>query len=208
MNFSSIEAIIFDLGNVVIDIDPSKTYKAFEQLSKSKKAGEIEAIIKERNLWLNYEAGLLTDQEFRDSLSEYLDLEANNYEIDTAFNALLLDVDPLRMDLIESLGKKYKTYVLSNTSKIHMVEFEKIVEKCTGRTNFWQIFDKPYFSYEMGKVKPDPAIYSQVLVESNLIPEKTLFIDDLKANIEAANLLNINTIHLQVPTTLLQIPFL
>jgi glucose-1-phosphatase len=208
MDFSKIKNIIFDLGNVVIDIDPAKTYQAFANLSNSKNASEIEAIIKEEKLWITYETGLMTDQEFRELLEKHLDLLALDQEIDRAFNALLLDVEPERIDFIEKIGKKYRIFVLSNTSKIHMIDFEKIVERCTKRKDIWGIFEKPYFSYEMGKVKPNINIYEQVLSESNLLPEETLFIDDLKANIDAANTLNINTIHLQPPFTIMSHPLL
>ena len=84
-----------------------------------------------------------------------------------------------------------------------MVEFENIILKCTGRTSFWALLEKPYLSFEMGKLKPEFDIYQQVLNESKLKPKETLFIDDLKANIQAANSLNINVIHLQSPSTIL-----
>ncbi len=206
--FGPIKNLIFDLGNVVIDISPSLTYEAFAMLSTSKNAKEIEETIKEKNLWLGYEEGLFDENLFRQILRENLDLVASDNEIDNAFNRLLLDVDSSRIDRIEELGKKYRTFVLSNTSKIHMIEFEKIVERCTGRTNFWGIFEKPYLSYEMQKLKPNLDIYQQVLAESNLVPEQTLFIDDLKANVAAANSLNINIVHLEKPNTILTHPLL
>jgi glucose-1-phosphatase len=203
-DFAAIKNIIFDLGNVVIDIEPSKTYDAFAVLSKSKKAHEVEFLIKEHKIWANYEKGLITEKEFRQLLALHLDLDATDFEIDTAFNALLLPILPTRIDLIEKLGQKYRLFVLSNTSKIHMIDFEKIVEKCTGRTDFWKLFEKPYFSFEMGKLKPEIEIYQQVLSESNLAASETLFLDDLLHNIEAAKTLNINTIHIQRPLSLLE----
>lgn len=203
MEFPNLRNIIFDLGNVVIDIAPIKTYEAFARLSKSKNAAEVEKLIKDNILWLGYEKGLITETEFRDLIRLHLDIEATDNQIDSAFNALLLDVDPNRINLIERLGKKYRIFVLSNTSKIHMNEFVKIVKRCTNRDNFWKLFEKPYLSFEMGKLKPEPEIYHQVLTESNLNASETLFIDDLLANIEAAKALGINTIHLQPPHTII-----
>ncbi|MES2795098.1 MAG: HAD family phosphatase [Bacteroidota bacterium] len=202
MNFSNIKNIIFDLGNVVIDIDPSKTYQSFANLSKSKNAIEVEQLIKEKHIWLDYEKGFNTEGEFRETLTQALDLQATYTQIDQAFNALLLDIDPRRIDLIERLGKSFRLFVLSNTSKIHMDEFEKIAHRCTGRPNIWSLFEKPYFSFEMGKLKPELEIYQEVLDSSNLLPEQTLFIDDLLPNIEGAKLLHINTIHLVKPFTI------
>lgn len=205
MNFSQIKNIIFDLGNVVIDIDPQLTYEAFAALSPTKTAPEIEEIIKEDKLWHTYEKGLISDIEFRDLMREKLVLEATDSEIDYAFNALLLDIDPIRINLVERLSKKYRIFVLSNTSQIHMVEFENILYRCTERESIWPIFEKPYFSFDMGKMKPEPEIYLQLLNESQLKANETLFIDDLQANIEAAKLLGINTIHLQPPLTIIDL---
>jgi len=41
--------------------------------------------------------------------------------------------------------------------------------------------------------KPDKEIYLQLLKEENLLPENAIFIDDLKANIDSAKELGINT---------------
>jgi glucose-1-phosphatase len=84
-----------------------------------------------------------------------------------------------------------------------MVEFENILKKCTDRDTIWNIFEKPFFSFDMGLLKPDPQIYKTVLSEAGLLPSETLFLDDLKANVEAANLLGINTIHIVPPITII-----
>ncbi len=202
-DFSKIKNIIFDLGNVVIDIDPQLTYEAFAAISPSKTAPEIEELIKDKKLWHSYEKGNINDTDFRDLMRIELDLEATDEEIDEAFNALLLDIEPERINLIEKLGKKYRIFVLSNTSQIHMIEFENILKKCTERDTIWNLFEKPYFSFDMGMLKPEPEIYESVLKKSKLEPSQTLFIDDLKPNIEAAKLLGINTIHLQKPNTII-----
>ena len=57
----------------------------------------------------------------------------------------------------------------------------------------------------MQKVKPDPEIYEQLLAEADIIAEESLFIDDLLPNVQAANTLGINIVHLQHPTTILDI---
>ena len=48
-------------------------------------------------------------------------------------------------------------------------------------------------------VKPDAQIYKVAINRFNLIPEETVFIDDKKENIEAANKLGFLTIHLTDP---------
>ncbi|MFD1817841.1 putative hydrolase of the HAD superfamily [Pseudarcicella hirudinis] len=199
-----IKNIIFDLGNVIIDILPQKTYEAFATLSNKYSWQEIEQLIKEKKLWIGYETGHFTDAEFRDLIRKELSISASDEAIDLAFNALLLEIDPKRIELIENLGRKYRLFILSNTSNIHFVDVEKILERCTGRKHFSDFIEIVFLSYEMGKVKPDPEIYRQVLQDAGIIAEETLFVDDLQANVESAAKLGINIIHIQPPVGILE----
>jgi len=62
------------------------------------------------------------------------------------------------------------------------------------------LVEKPYYSFEMGKAKPETAIYEQVIEENKLIPEKTLFIDDSLKNLEGAKKLHLQTLHINPAT--------
>ena len=55
-------------------------------------------------------------------------------------------------------------------------------------------FDVLVWSYQLGIVKPDPAIYRHTLAELGTRPEETLFIDDKLPNVEAARALEIQAI--------------
>lgn len=178
--------IIFDLGNVVIDINLNETYKALAALSQDFAWEDGERLFKEKQIWSNYERGHYTDAEFRDLLRQELNITASDDEIDQAFSALLLDIDPRRIELIKRLGQKYNTYVLSNTSSIHIIEVNKILERCTGEKRLEDLFDKLFLSYEMGKAKPHTDIYEAVLAEAGLNPAETLFLDDMLPNLEGA----------------------
>lgn len=188
-----IKNIIFDLGNVVIDIDFQLTFNALAQLSDSLTAQECERIMKEKHIWVNYEKGFLSDTDFRNTLRHELAITATDDALDTAFCGLLLDIDPARIELIKQLSTQYRLFVLSNTSSIHVVQVEKILQRCSGVSHFTDIFEKVFLSYEMGKVKPNVDIYEQVLQEANLVAQETLFLDDMLANLEGAQILGIQT---------------
>ena len=68
------------------------------------------------------------------------------------------------------------------------------------RYPFLKDFDGKIISGRDFLIKPDPAIYKLAISRFDLIPEETLFIDDRLENIEAANKLNFQTIHLTDPT--------
>ena len=200
----SINALLFDLGNVLLPIDLSLTYQAFSQLSTSFSSEEIQSKINNEGLWLGYEAGLLTDEEFRDLLRDKLDLDCSNDEFDQAFSALLLDFPPNVYSFLQELTSNFELYLLSNTSVIHSRIFLNNQLGPKGE-NLFGLFKKAHFSYEMGLVKPNPLIYHQVLKENNLKAEEIVFFDDNAANIKSAITLGIDSILIDPTTSFFQI---
>jgi putative hydrolase of the HAD superfamily len=65
-------------------------------------------------------------------------------------------------------------------------------------SDFYQCFEKVYFSYELGMRKPDPEIFNYLIDVLELSPKRTLFIDDKKENTDAAAKLGIQIWNLQV----------
>jgi putative hydrolase of the HAD superfamily len=184
------KAIIFDLGNVLLPIDLNLTYASFAKFS-SFNAALISSTIIDNELWVPYESGQQSDAEFRDYLRSHLDLHISDVEFDEAFSALLLDFHPGVYEWIASLGARFHLILLSNTSSIHAERFTKVPLGPAGQ-NLFSLFDHVYYSFEMGLVKPDPAIYHQVLTEQGFSPEEVLFFDDNVANINSAKSIGIN----------------
>jgi glucose-1-phosphatase len=204
MNFDKIKNIIFDFGDVIINIDIPLTAKAFAELA-NRPVEEIEAISKENKLFHKIETGLLDEPTFRNYIRATLGHpEWTDQTIDTAWNALLLDIPPARIELIQQLSKKYRLFLLSNTSSIHITESNKILQKATGVPYLGVLFEKMFLSYEMGVMKPNLGIYEMALAEANIKPEETVFLDDNFDNIQAAKELGIQTIHVQKPVSILE----
>ena len=188
---SAPKAIIFDLGNVLLPIDLSLTYKAFSAYS-SLSSSEIASAILVNQLWVPYESGQQTDLEFRDFLRLQLDLTISDADFDNAFSALLLDFHAGVYEWIASLKSQYHLILLSNTSSIHADRFTKVSLGPEGQ-NLFSLFNYVYYSFEMGLVKPDLAIYQQVLTEQGFSAEEVLFFDDNVANINSAKSMGIQS---------------
>lgn len=203
MKNSRIKNIVFDLGDVILNIDVPLASRSFGELSGREQA-EIVTLFKEKELFRLFETGHVDEDAFRNIIRELLAFpDWTNEIIDTAWNSLLLDIPPARIELIKELGKNYRLFLLSNTSSIHIRQVNKILHAAAGVEKLDDLFEKVYLSYEMGLIKPDPAIYLQVLEESGLVAEETLFLDDNPDNITAASKLGIDTILVQKPVTIL-----
>lgn len=182
---SNINSIIFDLGGVIINLSPAKTYQAFSEMS-GLPISQVEEMARTKQEFSLYETGHLTDEDFRSFLRSSLALSVDDEALDQAWNAMLLDIPQQRLQTLLRLKTKYKTFLLSNTNAIHLKAFNKILMEVSGQVNFEQYFEKDYYSHEMGLRKPDPTIFEYVIREQRLHPAETIFLDDSSINLTGA----------------------
>ena len=143
--------------------------------------------------FLQYEKGMIDDNEFRRAIRNIYSFEGEDTLIDTCWNAMLLDIPPARIDLLKSLKSKYRTFLLSNTNAIHVKCFNESLQKAYGMECLDELFEKVYYSHILRMRKPDAEIYQYVLKENKLNAGETLFIDDNIKNIEGARSIGIQT---------------
>jgi putative hydrolase of the HAD superfamily len=92
---------------------------------------------------------------------------------------------------------KYRLFLLSNTDAMHIEKFQHKAGMSFYR-DFYQCFEKFYFSFEIGMRKPDVEIFNYVIKKHNLSPKRTLFVDDKKENTDAAKAAGLEVWNLQV----------
>jgi glucose-1-phosphatase len=192
-----IKNIIFDLGGVLINIDYYKTINAFKALGISN-FEQMYSQITANELFENMETGKTTEDEFYEAIKQTAPTPLTNQQIKDAWNSLLLDFRPHSIDYLKSLSLQYNLYLLSNTNSIHQAAFNNLFTKEFNGKHINDYFVKAYYSHQINLRKPYKKIYDFVLADANLKPQETLFIDDSKMNIPAANELGIHT-HLLLP---------
>lgn len=200
-----IKNIIFDLGDVIINIDVPLAAQSFASLTQ-KPLNEIQGLIHQNEVFKKFETGQLSAVQFRDYIRELLQQPTWTDEtIDQAWNSLLLDIPPQRIQKLQELVQKgYRLFLLSNTSSIHVEEVNRILYRTVGIEKLDTLFEKLFLSYEMGIMKPTPAIYEEVLAQARLAAHETLFLDDNADNIKAASICGIQTIHVQKPVSMIE----
>ena len=96
------------------------------------------------------------------------------------------------LDMLLQLKKRYQIFLLSNTNGIIMDYVRQHIFNRQGRS-MEHYFDRMFLSYQMGMVKPNPAIFEQVVAETGILPSETLFLDDSSKNTETAEKLGFRT---------------
>jgi peptide deformylase len=195
-NFSNakIDAIIFDLGKVIVDVNHEKTYLAFEAICQADR-DEIKKIFKQED-YLNFELGRFSYQEFFLKIKNYLKSEHDITAFVDAWNAMIVGVPTDSVSLLKQLRKKYQIFALSNTNYCHVDVINRHLQNDYSISNIKELFDKIYYSHELGLGKPDKEIFKFVLNDLQLNPENILFIDDNFENIQISRELGFKTIHL------------
>ncbi|WP_299440488.1 HAD family phosphatase [uncultured Aquimarina sp.] len=180
-----IKTIIFDFGDVFINLDKPATEKELSKLGLSSITKELESINE------SYETGNITTTEF---INHYQKLLPNTTieQIKNTWNAILKDFPKNRLEFIRKLAleKKYKLILLSNTNELHI---NWIKENIPFYNDFKSCFDAFYLSHEVKLRKPNLDIFQFVIDNHQLNPSETLFIDDTLVNTNAAKQLNIKT---------------
>ncbi len=180
-----IKTIIFDFGDVFLDLDKAATQRELERMDISDLSEEM--LLHNRN----YEKGLLSSEEFIDYYCDYYP-QLSSEAFRNSWNAILVKFPEHRLEFLQQLKKegKYKLILLSNTNDIHI---DWVKENIPFFEEFRNCFDAFYLSQELNLRKPEPLIFEYVLKKHNLKPEETLFIDDTAENTAAAKKLNIHT---------------
>ncbi|MCY2687749.1 HAD family hydrolase [Salinimicrobium sp. TH3] len=180
-----IKTIIFDFGDVFLNLDKPATARELKKLEISHFSEEM---LHKNQL---YEKGLITSEEFISGYCEsFPKLTSGNFK--DSWNAILVDFPEHRLKFLKKLKeeKSYKLILLSNTNHIHIDWVKKNVSFFE---EFKNSFDAFYLSQEINLRKPDPEIFEYVLEKHDLKPGETLFIDDTPENTEAASKLGIHT---------------
>lgn len=178
--------IIFDFGNVIIDIDDNRVVDLFRQMM----GDAVEPLIEELNrqdIFNKLEIGAISEESFIWAIQHAANLQIEAREIWKIWNEMLIGIPVHRLTFLENLRKRYRTFLLSNTNSIHLKAIYSHLQKDHQVHDFdTRFFEKAWYSHEVGIRKPDPAFFQFAMDDAGLKAGETLFIDDKEENVQAA----------------------
>ncbi|TDE42305.1 HAD family phosphatase [Flavobacterium rhamnosiphilum] len=185
-----INTIIFDFGDIFINLDKEAPIVEFSKLGLKEWTEDLD------ELNLSFEKGKISELQFIEGFQKHMP-KASIDEIRNAWNTILLDFPLYRLEFLQMLSQKYRLFLLSNTDSIHIDRFQHKAG-ITFYREFYQCFERVYFSFELGMRKPEAEIFNYLVKQHELTPKRTLFIDDKKENTDAALALGFQVWNLQV----------
>ncbi|HXR80324.1 MAG TPA: HAD family phosphatase [Saprospiraceae bacterium] len=181
--------LLFDFGNVLIDLDIPLAYKRMRELLTKETGLEVfsEALVK-------YEMGKISTDIFINTLLSQCSPKVQALDIIEAWNSMLIGIPDYRLEMLTMLRPKYNLYLLSNTNELHMEWIHQYLQKKHGVPDFEKRYwDGVYYSHQVKDRKPHPSIYQYVIKNAPLDPSVTLFFDDMSDNLNAAREMGFGT---------------
>lgn len=186
-----IQNLLFDLGGVIMDIKRDNCVEALREIG-FENADKFLGDYAQTGVFGQLEEGLITPEEFRNFIRSKISVPVTDSQIDTAFSRFLIGIPVERLRQLQTLRRKYGIYLLSNTNAIMWYgkiadEFKKDGLEING------YFDGIVTSFEAKALKPDAGIFNYAILNLDIVPEETLFLDDSERNLEGAKALGFRT---------------
>jgi len=180
-------ALVFDFGNVLVDLHYDRFYEAFEAIANiDLRQGPVPDDL--NTALIRYEKGLISDDAFLWVIQQYNPGVSPRVLVDV-WNSMLGSIPEHRLSMLVSLSANWRVFLLSNTNNLHIRHIRKYLSDSYGIRDFeHRFFEMVFYSHELKMRKPDTEIYRHVQNRIELSPERILFIDDRADNTEAARL--------------------
>lgn len=201
---SELNTIIFDLGEVIVDLHPNKVLDQFRFLLGSDKVN-IPDLIRDTDLLIQYEKGKLTTSEFISASNHFLKANIKESDFIAAWNLMIGEIPQKRLELLSSLKATHQVLILSNTNEMHEWYFEDKIKNERKVNGLQHYVHHPLYSHRIAERKPEREIYQLVIDQYLDDPSKALFLDDKAENVAAAIACGLQAVKVEFPDQIFQI---
>lgn len=191
----------FDMGGVLMDLDVDRTLRAMTALMPHDDAAAGVSRftandlfgVGENSLMADYQDGTIGTDQFVDALRAYCRPDVSREALLEAWDAMLLGIPAQRLEALRKLRRQgKKVFILSNINEEHLrwtlAHFNQI------GLRLGEDVCEAFFSNEMGMSKPNPRIFEEAIRRASVLPEETLYIDDMQVNVDAGAQFGLQTL--------------
>ncbi|WMT71429.1 HAD-IA family hydrolase [Bradyrhizobium sp. Ash2021] len=189
---NSADALLFDLGRVVLDIDFGKALACWAGHAGRAPADLAARFVREAS-YRDHEVGKIEDAAYFQSLRDALGIGISDAQFLEGWNAIFAGEMPGIAPLLKRAAAHLPLYAFSNTNRPHVAHFSKAYADVLGH------FREVFLSSSIGLRKPDAAAYDHVVRAIGVPAERIVFFDDVAANIEGARARGLVAVHVTSP---------
>lgn len=174
-----IDALLFDLGNVIVQIDFERIWAKWAA-DAGCDAARLRRSFSQDDAYKRYECGAIPLSQFLDHLRASLDLTLSDDQLVAGWNAIFVGEMPGIADVVKAAKARFPLYLFSNTNGAHEVFWAAAYAGTLAH------FRKLFVSSTIGLRKPDRPAFDYVVREIGVPAERILFFDDLAENVAGA----------------------
>ncbi|MEZ5653891.1 MAG: HAD family phosphatase [Burkholderiaceae bacterium] len=186
------EALLFDLGGVLVDIDFGQALRSWAAHS-SLSLDELQRRFRFDAAYERHERGEIDGREYFMHLAESLELSGPIERIEAGWNAIFSGEFVATRRLVQRVRGRLPCFVFSNTNASHMSTWSRLYPEMVDS------FDQIFVSHRLGLRKPDPLAFLEVCRLAGIRPDAMLFFDDLPANVRAAQAVGLQAVRVRSP---------
>jgi glucose-1-phosphatase len=186
----SADALLFDLGRVVLDIDFSQAIAIWAAHAGHAPAELVARFVRDE-AYRRHETGQISDADYFATLRSSLGIAISDDQLLEGWNAIFVGEMPGIAQLLPRAANRLPLYVFSNTNRPHVAHFSKIYADLLSH------FQTLYLSSTIGLRKPDKAAYDHVVNAIGVPASRILFFDDLAENIQGARACGLQAVHVK-----------
>ena len=185
---SSADALLFDLGRVVLDIDFGKVMAIWAGHA-GRTVDEVTARFVVDESFRHHETGHIDDAAFFENLRNSLGIGISDAQFLEGWNSIFTGEMPGIAPLLKRAAAKMPIYAFSNTNPPHVAHFSRTYADVLGH------FREMYLSSSIGLRKPDAAAFDHVVNAIGVPAQRIVFFDDSAGNIEGARARGLIGVH-------------
>ena len=183
----NVNALLFDLGNVLLEVDPGRCFAHWAQFSVHT-AEQLSKMPVLDTAFEKHEVGLLSDEQYFDYLRELMSLDASTAQIKAGWDAMLGEPILPTIEMVRQCRDKLPRSIFSNTNPSHQQKWSD------AHADFLQLFDQIFVSSEIALRKPDLPAFAYVCEAMKIPAQNILFFDDREDNIAGARAAGLQTV--------------
>ncbi|HSN19422.1 MAG TPA: HAD family phosphatase [Usitatibacter sp.] len=190
MNPEPVEALLFDLGGVLIRLDWDAVFTHWASC-----CGADPALLRARfsfdEPYERHERGEITAREYFKTLRASLGIELSNDDFRLGWERVFAGPVAPAVELVKRIDPRMPLYLFSNTNAAHHAAWAHDYAQAL------RPFRRAFTSFELGVRKPDRAAFHRVAREIGVAPERILFFDDTEPNVEGARRAGLQAVHVR-----------
>ena len=194
MTLNGVDALLFDLGGVVTDIDFNRVLARWARF-----AGCDQAALKSRFVadlpYRQHEIGTLSDEDYFASLRLSLQIDISDAQFLEGWNDIFVGEMPGMNAVLKQAAKTMPLYAFSNTNRPHVLHWSKRFEAICSH------FTEMFLSSTIGMRKPDAAAFDYVIGRIGVPAERIVFFDDVLENVHGGAARGLRAVHVATRST-------